>query len=450
MRESSFGIQLGGLRRDSKDPAGFSMLKNLAVGPGYLYIPEPPDMARNFDSQFIRGRAKTLRATSTSIYEVNESTFAETLIATFTSASGHWSFADFGTAYVLSNGSRLVSRRSIVGEDGPALSTVSAAATNARVVADYNDSRLFIGGTSSGTNAVAWSLIDGSDIWGLLDGSPATAAQAAMLQRGQAIMPWRGEVRAMRQLGDGMAVYGADGVTIMFPAGKSFGMVDPKGLPRHVGIAARGAVDGDRMRHVFVGTDGALYMIDESFQCERLGFEEFMPSAPTVVHDPIEAQWWISGASTSHILTAGGLSGPVSCTVRSILRIPGLPGAPTGSGVDSMGAVPEAELWSGLLDAGDNAQKRITFLRVTCDGVSGVKGAIAYGTRSDGTLKARPWRAASREKAVFVNSVFTACRAGILFSGAPETARVFGIEARYQYHDRRAVRGTRGVTKQEE
>ena len=448
MRESSFGIQLGGLRRDSKDPAGFSMLKNLAVGPGYLYIPAVPDIARNTGSQFFRGRSKTFRATSTGIYEVAEPALTETLISTVpTGGSGWWSFADFGSVYIFASGGRVISRRQTLVDDEYVYSTVSAAATNAKVVADYNDTRLFIGGTANGTNSIAWSLIDGSDIWPLLDGTAATAAQAALLQRGQAVMPWRGEVRAMRQLGEGMAVYGADGVTVMLPAGKSFGMVDPKGLPRHVGVAARSAVDGDRMRHVFVGTDGNLYMMDESFQCEKLGFDEFMPASPTVVHDPIEGQWWISGTATSYLLTPGGLSGPMDAVVTSVIHA--LTG-PVASGIDYTTATVEAEMWSGMLDAGDNAQKRMTFLRVTCDGVSGVKGAVAYGTRSDGTLKARPWRAASREKAVFINSVFTGCRAGILFSGAPETARVYGIEARYQYHDRRAVRGTRGVTKQEE
>lgn len=448
MRESSFGIQIGGLRRDSKDPAGFSMLKNLAVGPGYLYIPAVPAIARNTGSQFFRGRSKTFRATATGIYEVAEPSMTETLISVVpTGGSGWWSFADFGSVYIFASGGRVISRRQTLVEDEYVYSTVSAAATNAKVVADYNDTRLFIGGTANGTNSIAWSLIDGSDIWPMLDGTPATAAQAALLQRGQAVMPWRGEVRAMRQLGEGMAVYGADGVTIMVPTGKSFGMVDPKGLPRHVGVAARSAVDGDRMRHVFVGTDGNLYMIDESFQCEKLGFDEFMPASPTVVHDPIEGQWWISGATTSYLLTPGGLSGPVSAVVTSVIHtVTG----PVASGIDYATATVEAEMWSGMLDAGDNAQKRMTFLRATCDGVTGMKGAVAFGTRSDGTMKTRPWRAASREKAVFVNSVFTACRAGILFSGAPEAARVFGIEARYQYHDRRAVRGTRGVTKQEE
>lgn len=448
MRESSFGIQIGGLRRDSKDPAGFSMLKNLAVGPGYLYIPAVPDIARDTGSQFFRGRTKTFRATATGIYEVTESTMAETLVSTVpTGGGGWWSFADFGPVYVFASGGRVISRRYTLDDDEYVYSTVSAAATNAKVVADYNDTRLFIGGTSKGTNTVSWSLIDGSDIWQMLDDTNATAQQAALLQRGTAVMPWRGEVRAMFQLGDGMAVYGADGITILAPTGKSFGMVDPKGLPRHIGIPCRSAVGGDRMRHVFVGTDGALYTLDESFQCERLGFEEYMPAAPVVVHDPIEAQWWISGTSTSYLLTAGGLSGPVSAVVTSAIRtVSGL----VGSGVDYATAAVEAELWSGLLDAGDNAQKRMTFLRATCDGVTGMKGSIAYGTRSDGTLKTRPWAAASREKAMFINSVFTNARAGILFSGVPETARIYGLEARYQYHDRRAVRGTRGVTKQEE
>ena len=112
MRESSFGIQIGGLRRDSKDPAGFAMLKNLAVGPGYLFIPAVPDIARDTGSQFFRGRTKTFRATATAIYEVSEPSMAESLVSTVpTGGGGWWTFADFGSVYVFASGGRGISRR---------------------------------------------------------------------------------------------------------------------------------------------------------------------------------------------------------------------------------------------------------------------------------------------------------------------------------------------------
>ena len=145
-------------------------------------------------------------------------------------------------------------------------------------------------------------------------------------------------------------------------------------------------------------------------------------------------------------MTDKGLGGPIQAVVRSVVRIPVI--GTVGSGV----AYPDdlrAEVWTNTFDCGDSGQKRITFLRVGGDGVSGTRVAVKSRFSTGVAFSQFPGIVCSPEGAGFVNCSCISAQAGVVAAVVPGS-RIWRVEVRYQAHDRRAIRGTRGIPKEEE
>lgn len=88
-------------------------------------------------------------------------------------------------------------------------------------------------------------------------------------------------------------------------------------------------------------------------------------------------------------------------------------------------------------------------MRIAGDGLTAVKAAasVRYGT--SGAYQQTQWKTGSPDGSCFVNAALVTGKVGGLATVSPGS-RVWRVEVRYQSHDRRFVRGTRGVTKQED
>jgi hypothetical protein len=70
-------------------------------------------------------------------------------------------------------------------------------------------------------------------------------------QLGYMPMEWRGMVRRLKQLGDNLIVYGDGGVSELFTTVEPVATVGQR-LISEIGIIGSGAVDGDRLKHVYM------------------------------------------------------------------------------------------------------------------------------------------------------------------------------------------------------
>lgn len=451
MKEFSFQIEPTGLKAEPSAMDGAALLKNLKPEKGFWSVPVLPVFPDEWNptTQVFRAQTQTVLCASSKIYLVDETDLSPTEVAAVT-PGGIWQMADFGPVWMLTNGTSVVYR--VPGlddgeEEGDGDGYVNGVKTNpvyGAICAHYG-SRLVYGNCGLGQNWVGWSTVDGQDIPYILAGTALPAKLAALNEANAAPMPWRGKVLAVVPLRDKIIVYGEDGVTALSVRGGSYSFDWLIGLPSGVGVSGRGSVAGTDEGHVFVGTDGGLYAIGPDLSATRVNLGA-VAVGDRVVYEPTRREWWISGASTSHVLTASGLGGPIDARLLSIVMLNGVPLA-TGRGYPDDDI--RAEIWSNRLDAGDDGQKRITFVRVSGDNLSRLRAGIKGCVKTNAAMQQSPWTPCSPEGFGFVNRNIVSGHAGVLAQVVPGS-RIWRVEVRYQAHDRRSIRGTRGFPQNEQ
>jgi hypothetical protein len=261
-----------------------------------------------------------------------------------------------------------------------------------------------------------------------------------MNEDAQAPMPFRGQVHALLPLGDGIIVYGADGIVALGPALGLVGFRDIQGLPAHLGVAGRAAVDGNLLQHVFIGSDGALWTITADLKAQRLDYAWALTGLDQVVFDGEESEFWITdGATDSFVLTATGLGGPIDQCPTSLARIGDTVYA---TGIPYAAETVEVALKTNTFDMGQNGQKRVSNVNVSGE-ISDATVGLQYKYTTSDTFQERAAVMCSPEGAAFLNTALVYGQAELEATCAPGS-RITKIEVRYQSHDRRFVRGTRG------
>jgi len=367
--------------------------------------------------------------TEDGFYTVNETDLALTRLFN-TPMSGRWQMADWGPFYILADGATTWS----ITEGVATEADVRIGAVCAR------DGRLFYGDVDAAPNLVGWSMLDGEDILDTLSGTTPDAVSLSVNEDAQAPMPFRGQVHALLPLGDGIIVYGADGIVALGPALGLVGFRDIQGLPAHLGVAGRAAVDGNLLQHVFIGSDGALWTITADLKAQRLDYAWALTGLDQVVFDGEESEFWITdGATDSFVLTATGLGGPIDQCPTSLARI--------GDTIYATGIPYAAETVSVVLktntfNMGQNGQKRVTNVNVSGE-ISDATVGLQYKYTTSDTFQERAAVMCSPEGAAFLNTALVYGQAELEATCAPGS-RITKIEVRYQSHDRRFVRGTRG------
>ena len=359
-------------------------------------------------------------------YSVSESTLSVAGIFNV-HKTGSWQMADYGRFLVLTDGvSTLKYVDGIMSLMPERLGTVCS-----------RDARMVYGDIDGCQNGVGWSAVDGTGITEILNGTPIAARLAAVNESGFTEMPWRGRVLAIVPMGDKYIVYGEDGVSALQEDGGKLAYVDV-GLPADLGLWARAAVAGDDEQHLFRGTDGALWVIQGNLKATRLDFAWTLTTHDTICFDPLENEFWISNATNAYVLTTKGLSGPVEQTPSSMAVIGGEVVA-TGSGYPE---VLQVFAHTNTVDMSMNAQKRITVVNIMGEFADATIGALFRYASNDSFREKAPVRC-SPDGAGFLNLSMAYGQLKITATCVPGN-RLTRIETRFQAHDRRYVRGTRG------
>lgn len=125
---------------------------------------------------------------------------------------------------------------------------------------------------------------------------------------GFARVPWQDSVWVVKPLGNGFVAYGEHGIAYFAQEDLTFGMTSVATF----GVAGRGSVGGDRKKHVFVSTEGALWQLTADQQLTRLGYEELLTPLLsqdiTVSYDEQFDEYYISNATKCYLKTPTGMA----------------------------------------------------------------------------------------------------------------------------------------------
>ena len=241
-------------------------------------------------------RELRVMATETAIYECNSS-WVPTLKLSGLVAGGMWQVADFGDYVLLTNGSQVVSRNGATGiwDDD----ATSPSIPEMKTVCNFRGQ--IIGGNISGwedcdINYVAWSDIGSAEFY------PGLRNEA-----GYAPMSWNGAVLRVMELGDLVAVYGENGISLLKPA-QQYMAIKELNLP---GIPTAGCVGGCSNSHVFVDYAGELWLLGPDGKPKNLGYQEYMTELDAgeivISHNRQQDEYYISDGVKTFILGKNGL-----------------------------------------------------------------------------------------------------------------------------------------------
>ena len=362
-------------------------------------------------------------------YTVNETDLSTTILFN-TPMAGRWQMADYGDFVILTDGTHTWTITSGV----PAAAWVVLDSVCAF------DARLFyaIGGAA----VARYSMVAGEDIPSILAGVDINIDERdfSYNEEGAMLLPFRGKVLSISRLGEAIIYYGEDGIVALTEALDMPALREIQGLPPGIGLRGRAAVDGTLDQHVFLGSDGALWSLDARLQAQRLDYAWTLTEEDRVVFDPVNQEYWVG----PYLLTKYGLGGPMDQEPTSIIVVDGAPvatGTPYASGDDGILPV-SVLLHTGTFDMNQNGQKRLSVVNLNGEiSYAYVKFLYRYDT---GTVyRERPGVRCSPEGAAFLNAAFVYGQLKIAGLAQPEN-RLTRIEVRYQAHDRRFCRGTRG------
>ena len=218
--------------------------------------------------------------------------------------------------------------------------------TTARFVGAFKRWRTFTedqteSGQTIGDNYVFWSRENGGDVDSpfaaelALFGCPNNAAHDELLPdiydalgKGEIgfVRTTVGSVRAVKQLGANLMVYGSKGVSV-FPAGDNGAPIPAEVLILGRGIPGSGAVGGSLSKHVFVDNALEVWELDSDLQLQRRGFSEILgdhftaDSNAIVSYDEAHDEAYIAyDANTGFLLDGRGrLSQPRSAPSSLLL-----------------------------------------------------------------------------------------------------------------------------------
>lgn len=477
MRELTFQIKeaLGaGLRPDSRmqrTPGTMTACTNLV--PTEWGLCAPPTTTNPFaDSvswpfpQYLRGNGVSLLAGSTTLKSVNETNWTVSSISTYnpiTDASksivtgGVWQMVDFWDSWILLNGTCAVYKFNRQGmRGGTNLAYVQDASTVPTCGCSFRGRAMFGGFSltawqpqwdaiadnaefthtpSSRGNVVYWTTIGGGDLeWTLVPELMPTNWLDLLKQGtlGFMPMPFQGRVLAVKPLGNGVMVYGEDGVAMLRPhtdPTPGFGIA----WSERVGIAIRGAVAGDDGRHLFIDHSGVLWAVTGE-GIKRLGYQEFFsPMLGTHIvgsYDPVEGDFRFCNQTVGYIFR-NGLSKLEKRTTGLHFVQGGLVGVTTGT-------PGQATFTTQTFDMDNRGIKQIAVVEVAGSGLTNLEVSVLAGFAA--APSATRWVSANSKGVAFPMQSGTDFQISVRGTAAA-TAKIDYITVRWKQSDLTAARG---------
>ncbi len=321
------------------------------------------------------------------------------------------------------------------------------------------------------SNWVMWSNVGGGDLlWvfrpdyaynpsGILSTYPeqVNPLEPQLFERlksnewGMMPMPWSGNVEVVKPLGDGVMVYGSNGISLLRPTQtpiNTFGVVP---IFDNLGVHGRGAVGGSEREHVFVDKKGAVWKIGTDYS-PKLMYEEGMLfdtlGVISISHDPVENYYYLSRSpdtapTGSYVITRTGMAFVYQC-ISSVFRHTG--GLLYGTTKDGTGATAnDLVLTTDIFDMGSRAIKNISNIEI--GGIMsqfnpGVTALVQYRYDAHSSFTNSTPITISNEGIIPINVSGVDFKINITGTDHTKITSIDYIKVQFGLADRRHVRGT--------
>jgi len=427
---------LQGLRSDAVEPVKeqrLVRLKNLRSSEfglkpiEYMVYPFDDIFAWPFPQLFLL-REFRLMATETAVYECDED-WNPTLVISGLETGDIWQVADFGKFLLLTNGSQLVQRNGATGAWSSFVSTTSL--PSMKTVCNFRGQ--IIGGNITGwedcdQNYVAWSDIGSAEFY------PGLRNEA-----GYASMSWNGSVLRVLELGDLVAVYGENGISLLKPSSQYMGIKELD-LP---GIPVAGAVGGSNRSHVFVDYSGALWLMGPDGKPKKLGYREFiseMDAGEIVIsYNRQQNEFYISDGVLGFVLGENGLCQTHQLVSSAVFDNGVLLGTYESDGDE------EALVVTDVMDFGQRAFKTLEIMSANCSSANKMWMQVYWRSDVQGAWAQSDWQWINPTG--FTTPMMTAIDFKLAFKAENfSDVKLAYIKSRIKLSDKRSIRGTYNAT----
>ena len=322
-------------------------------------------------------------------------------------SSGVWQYADFGEMWFLFNGANIVFNYPGLGtfiDKSTNLKAGTGCAHRGRLILGnipylfptsmyasmmeyYNE-----GSVSFGSNFVWWSSVSGEDVlYPFFNSVLDDQAKLDLLIRGESDflpMEWDGTILALKELGDGVMVYGSGGISYLYPS-PDFKTYGARTLA-NFGIASRGSVSGDASGHVFMDANGGLWRIGADLAIQKLGYDNVLSGmvgeSITMSYNPQKGDHYISDNDECYVLTPSGL-GEVPSLITSCFISGG-----TFVGIRSNLTDNDFRLTTNVFDLGSRSVKSIYGIEIGSDVPTSLSARIGYRLKGSSSLLYSAWK----------------------------------------------------------
>jgi hypothetical protein len=212
---------------------------------------------------------------------------------------------------------------------------------------------------------------------------------------GERPLDWPGWVYVIKKLNNRVMAYGENGVSILAPAGSTYGL----NTVHRLGLIGKQAVAGDDTVHFFIDKEGNLWSIGESL--ERLDYSEYLASLsnPVLSWDPENKLLYICDGTLGFIYSPAdrGLGkGPVNITGLGYKDGISYAVAPIAI------STPTFEVWTDIFDMGTRMGKGVDSIELGTDLAVVLKAAVRYRQDKAASFSQTDWATVTSEGIAFI------------------------------------------------
>lgn len=306
-------------------------------------------------------------------------------------------------------------------------------------------------------NFVWWSTIGGGDLFWMFypelymrgvtghpDGhTPCDPYIFDLLQRnecGFAPMTYRGRVRVLLPLGEGVIAYGDGGLTYLQAVSEPVPTMARLHMS-NIGIASGVAAAGDLNQHIYVDGNGCVWHIDANRNITRLGYEEHIQPMLSddilVAYSPEKERFTISGSDLTFMLTKYGMS-QIDQRVTSIVTADGTEvGLSTDLGFDNS----QLQIVTDTFDMNNRAIKLIRSVEVHLNDTATWYMSVQYRMNKADAFKQTVWRQINKEGWAVMPCTGTEFRICLYCADYSVAEPPDNVVVKWQMSDKRNVRG---------
>ncbi|MCC7570633.1 hypothetical protein KO465_04755 [Candidatus Micrarchaeota archaeon] len=215
---------------------------------------------------------------------------------------------------------------------------------------------------------------------------------------GEKPLDWYGRIYCLKKLLKTVVAYGQSGVTLLTPAGTTFGM----STINRVGLKGKHAVTGDDAKHFFIDSDNKMWKLGDGIKL--LDYAEYfkdMNDNLVMTYDNTENMIYICDGLVGYVFDVVNESlgkGPKNITGLGYKAGTLYVTAPDAVTIDPF------EVWTDIFDLGYRGGKTIFSLEFGTNLDVNLYAAIEYRRATDGMFTQTPWYKVGPTGRVFITA----------------------------------------------